>query len=389
MRKSINLLAGVLLISSVPAQQTLLEPPEFPGSLPGPEILYDSGQCMLLARGRISPGDVDWLRVKLPLATSQTVIDVDFSEGQGNSLLLVDVLGGVSLVNMNDGNLYADTFCGLDSDTLPVGSTLDNAADLGPTPADTTIELGITGFGDHAFRGDHSEDFSYEVWIFSVIEIGGCAFDTDCDDLIECTFDYCDVATGTCLNEPDDGFCDNGLFCDGAEWCDPGNDCQLGSPPCEPEEVCDEVDGCLTVIQAAMDIRPESCPNWLNRRSNGILSIALVGSAELEVDQVDTSTLLLARADGIGGTVSPETLRGQPRAELKDATGQTDVEPCDCDKPKKDGVDDLVIRFRRSSIVSSLGLDRFVRGDVVELTLTGTMLDGTLFWATDCVTLVP
>jgi hypothetical protein len=73
-----------------------------------------------------------------------------------------------------------------------------------------------------------------------------------CDDGIACTNDFCDPNTGLCVYQPDDGFCDNGLWCDGAEVCDPDNGCQPGvAPDCDDnvdctDDSCDEVnDTCV------------------------------------------------------------------------------------------------------------------------------------------------
>ena len=64
----------------------------------------------------------------------------------------------------------------------------------------------------------------------------------DCDDGIECTSDSCDEVDDGCANIPNDDFCDNGLFCDGAEFCDPTVGCRDGGVPCLPDKLCRESD---------------------------------------------------------------------------------------------------------------------------------------------------
>jgi hypothetical protein len=58
-----------------------------------------------------------------------------------------------------------------------------------------------------------------------------CTNDAGCNDNLACTLDHCDVASGVCDNTPDDASCDNGVFCDGVEYCDVRFDCQSDAPP--------------------------------------------------------------------------------------------------------------------------------------------------------------
>jgi hypothetical protein len=74
-----------------------------------------------------------------------------------------------------------------------------------------------------------------------------CLTGLDCDDAIDCTLDSCET-DGTCLNTPDDLFCDDGLFCNGEEVCDPLFDCQADSYPCTGQ-LCDEtIDLCVDCL---------------------------------------------------------------------------------------------------------------------------------------------
>jgi cysteine-rich repeat protein len=70
---------------------------------------------------------------------------------------------------------------------------------------------------------------------------GTCeAVPVDCSDGVDCTVDWCNEATDSCDNTPDDGLCDNALFCDGIEVCDPVNDCSTTGDPCADGTVCNE-----------------------------------------------------------------------------------------------------------------------------------------------------
>ena len=52
--------------------------------------------------------------------------------------------------------------------------------------------------------------------------------------------------------------------------------------------------------EVPVDIKPGSCPNSFNRKSNGGLPVALVGTDGFDVMAVDLSSVLLSRADGVG-----------------------------------------------------------------------------------------
>ena len=64
-------------------------------------------------------------------------------------------------------------------------------------------------------------------------------------------------------------------------------------------------------------------------------------------------------------------------------------ELCDCHEESGDGVADLSMKFQSELVVSALELDDLAPGALVELTLTGTTLDGTAFQVNDCIRLVP
>ncbi|MHC4129797.1 MAG: hypothetical protein ACYSUA_16850, partial [Planctomycetota bacterium] len=136
-------------------------------------------------------------------------------------------------------------------------------------------------------------------------------------------------------------------------------------------------------VTAAVDIKPGSCPNSFNRKSRGKLPVAVLGTADFDVADIDVDTVEVSRADGVGGSVAP--LR----------TGSGDVgtpfegEPCDCHEMGGDGWDDLTLKFRSREVVAALELGTLMGGDFVELTVSGSLLDGTPFSGTDCIRLVP
>jgi hypothetical protein len=138
-----------------------------------------------------------------------------------------------------------------------------------------------------------------------------------------------------------------------------------------------------------LDIKPGSCPNSFNRKSNGVLPVALVGTDAFDVTQVDVSTLLLSRADGVGGAVAPNEGPPGPHSVLEDVTTPFAGETCECDELPADGIMDLSMKFRSNDVVEALELDDLPAGDLVELILIGELLDGTSFAVSDCIRLVP
>jgi hypothetical protein len=71
--------------------------------------------------------------------------------------------------------------------------------------------------------------------------------------------DSCDEASDSCVNAPDDAYCDDGLWCNGAETCDPIDGCQAGTAPdCDDgvgctDDSCDETnDVCVNVVNNSL-----------------------------------------------------------------------------------------------------------------------------------------
>jgi len=258
------------------AQPALTEPGEFPAVRPGPRGVQSGEGCFHLASGTIVPGDVDWIQVTIPRATTQTVIDVDFPAGGSGSALLASIVNGGTAFNISDNNNSRDALCGLSATTVPVGSTRDSAVNLSATVGNIVINIGVTGAEDINFTGTHVQTFSYDVWIYAATV--PCTSDGDCNDGVACTVDTCNGGSGLCSSDEDDDLCDNGRFCDGEEFCDAVRGCRMGNPAdcddgvdcttddcdagsdrcvhspddgfcddgrfCNGEEFCDEVRGC-------------------------------------------------------------------------------------------------------------------------------------------------
>jgi len=128
--------------------------------------------------------------------------------------------------------------------------------------------------------------------------------------------------------------------------------------------------GC-TGTRVAVDIKPQSCPNPFNVRSKGILPVAILGSADFDVSNIDPASISLA---GVGPI----------RSNYEDvATPVSDGNECDCTTEGPDGYTDLTLKFKTQGIAEAIG--EVNHGDVLPLTLTGLLQDGTSIEGTDCI----
>lgn len=128
-------------------------------------------------------------------------------------------------------------------------------------------------------------------------------------------------------------------------------------------------------VEIDLDIKPQSCPNPLNTKSKGVLPVAVLGTTDLDVNDIDVSTVQL-------NGVAP--LRSSIEDAATPVSNRQDV--CDCTTDGADGFADLSLKFDTQDIVASLGAVN--DGDVVQLTLTGNLNDGTAIEGVDCVVII-
>ncbi|MEJ2721663.1 MAG: T9SS type A sorting domain-containing protein [bacterium] len=139
-------------------------------------------------------------------------------------------------------------------------------------------------------------------------------------------------------------------------------------------------------ITASLDIKPGSCPNPLNTLpyadnlddkkvlKGSVLPVAVLGSDEFDVYNIDPSTVEL---------VGVEPLRyGFEDLGAPAVNG----EECECPSASRDGYMDMTFKFDKQQIVGVIGLG--ITGEVLPLTMTGALMDGTPFEAVDCVTII-
>lgn len=141
-------------------------------------------------------------------------------------------------------------------------------------------------------------------------------------------------------------------------------------------------------LEAALDIRPGSCPNPFNLKlfdfaaaskpkKGGVLPVAVLGSGDFNVQEIDISTVRL------------EGLAPLPQGRgYEDVSGPDGGAGCDCTTMGPDGHLDLALKFRSQEIAGALGSPEAAAGEERMLALTGKLLDGADFYAADCIKFV-
>jgi hypothetical protein len=145
-------------------------------------------------------------------------------------------------------------------------------------------------------------------------------------------------------------------------------------------ELCEVVE-----LPVAVDIKPTSCPNPLNRKSKGVVPVAILGTEDFDVTTIDPLTIRLSLDGDRDGGVAPL------RSDLEDvAEPLIDGDECECHDSGPDGFMDLTLKFSTQDLVGlNLGLSAV--GDVVPLILTGSLREsagGTAIIGQDCVLIV-
>lgn len=131
------------------------------------------------------------------------------------------------------------------------------------------------------------------------------------------------------------------------------------------------------VIEVAIDIMPGSCKNPLNVRSKGKLPVVILGSSIFDVTTILPASIRLQGVAPVKGSVR------HLKSSSQGPAGKTKVK---CSNGGSDGFADVALKFDRQSIIGKLGNVR--DGEVVVLTLAGTLRDGTGFTGKDAVLIV-
>ena len=152
--------------------------------------------------------------------------------------------------------------------------------------------------------------------------------------------------------------------------------------PLEVLELFDEPNP--AIVEIAVDIKPQSCPNPLNVKSKGVLPVAILGTSDLDITEIDLETITLV------GVAPTKTSLEDVATPLEPLTGKTDCD--DCTTEGSDGFLDLTLKFNTQEIVAAIEADLadsenppLEDGDCVFLLLESDLLDGTPLEGEDSV----
>lgn len=128
----------------------------------------------------------------------------------------------------------------------------------------------------------------------------------------------------------------------------------------------------LTLQKAAppvivpVDIKPTSCRNPLNVKSKGVLPVAILGTEDFDVTQIDPATVELEGVSPLRWALEDvATPWGPPYIGKSDCF--------DCNDLSGDGYLDLTLKFDMQAVVAAIGAD-VEDGDCLVLTLTGYLM---------------
>ena len=136
-----------------------------------------------------------------------------------------------------------------------------------------------------------------------------------------------------------------------------------------------------TVIKefvVGFDVKPGSCPNPINIKSNGVQPMAIAGSEEFDVYDIDPDTLK------IGICVNGEFTEFEDVSPLRwvyDDVTESNIpeedQPC-CIRTHHDGITDLSMKYDTQELVEA-GLDDYDKNDELCLCIKGMTYDGEQF----------
>ena len=125
----------------------------------------------------------------------------------------------------------------------------------------------------------------------------------------------------------------------------------------------------------ALDIHPGSCPNPIKTSSGGVIPMAFLGTRDLDITNIDTTTIRLAGIAPIRTFIEDISTPFEPYVNRESAF--------DCNRLGPDGFNDLTIKFDTQQVVPAMGPVN--NGDLLVLTVTAELFDGTPIRGEDVV----
>jgi hypothetical protein len=145
-------------------------------------------------------------------------------------------------------------------------------------------------------------------------------------------------------------------------------------------------------IVVPIDIKPTSCPNPLNFKSKGVLPVAILGTEEFDVTQIDLASINLSFFGPGSDPFDPIIPPDEKKTAYEDVATpfDGDIIGCyNCTTAGPDGYLDLTLKFDEQAIVDALG--EIEDGKCLILTFTGNLKEefgGTAFSGHDVVRII-
>jgi hypothetical protein len=126
----------------------------------------------------------------------------------------------------------------------------------------------------------------------------------------------------------------------------------------------------IATLKIPVDIKPGSCPNPLSCKSKGVIPVAIAGTDELDVTQIDPASLQLAGVSPLRWAYEDVATPFEPY------TGKEDCK-LDCHTHGADGYLDLTLKFENQEVLQALAAAGVSvdNGACLVIRLTGNLLD--------------
>lgn len=119
-----------------------------------------------------------------------------------------------------------------------------------------------------------------------------------------------------------------------------------------------------------VDINPESCPNPLNVRGGGVMSVSILGTNEIDVSEIDPASVRLEGVAPLRWAMEDVATPFYPYADKEDCY-------LDCTDEGPDGHLDLTLKFKVREVIAALGdVDTYLDGDCLVLDLSALRKNG-------------
>lgn len=144
----------------------------------------------------------------------------------------------------------------------------------------------------------------------------------------------------------------------------------------DPEVIPEEP----AVLWVPLDIKPGGCPNPINVKKQGVTPVAILGTPEFDLTEIDETTLLLCGVPPI--RIAWEDVAGP-------AASSDELLSCsDCETTGPDGILDLVLKWDTPELmdgVEALFGEEPQDGECLILSLEAATLEGTAVYGEDTV----